>query len=364
MKSNTSSYVSSGVSYNLMDPFKVLAQEQARKTVPKNFKELSLSRGESAYVWEDKDQYRAFVMEGLGSKNLVADEMRKVTDKSYYDTLAQDTVAMIINDLIVVGAKPEVISAYFAVGDSHWFADKQRVHDLVTGWTKACQIADVVWGGGETPTLKDLVYPETIELAGSAVGSIKPKKRLTLGDRLIAGDTIVLIESNGIHANGLTLCRKLAQQLPQDYSTKLPNGKLFGEGLLQPTHIYARLIQSLFKAGIDIHYMVNITGHGWRKLMRARKSFTYVLDTIPKPQPIFSFIQESADISDREMYGNFNMGAGFAIFVAQKDSSKAQTIAQKNNFRAIIAGSVQKGKKQVIIKSKQIIFSEQDLAVR
>src|SRR6185312_3058633 len=116
--------------------------------------EIAASRGESAYVWEEKDSYRAIVVEGLGTKNLVADETRKFTNKTHYEAIAQDTVAMIVNDLVVVGADPQVVNAYFAIGNSDWFSDNERATDLVEGWAKACEMSGAVWGGGETPTLK------------------------------------------------------------------------------------------------------------------------------------------------------------------------------------------------------------------
>lgn len=361
-------YASTGVAYEAMDPFKRFAQQKGKET-SRNLKafgmrEIEASRGESAYVWEEKSCYRALVIEGLGTKNRVADETRKITGKTYYDAIAQDTVAMIVNDLIVVGAAPQVVNAYFAVGSSDWFSDEKRAKDLVTGWASACTIAGAVWGGGETPTLKGIVEPDTIDLAGSAVGIIQPKKRLLLGEKLTPGDAILLVESSGIHANGLTLARTIAGKLPKGFKTKLEDGSTYGEALLRPTHIYVKLVQDLFDAGIDIHYMVNITGHGWRKLMRANRDFTYVIEKIPKPQPVFAFIQHHSGNDDMEMYGNFNMGAGFAVYMSQKDVKKAQHIASKYRLQTWHAGYIESGQKQVIIKPRKITFSAQSLAVR
>lgn len=362
-------YASTGVNYDAMDPFKRLAQLRARTTSQNlehfGMKEVEASRGESAYVWEEQDGYRAFVVEGLGTKNLVADETRKITGKTYYDALAQDTVAMIVNDLIVVGAEPQVINAYFAVGSSDWFSDEERAKDLVEGWAKACNLAGVVWGGGETPTLKGIIEPNTIDLSGSAIGIVKPKEHLTLGDKLIPGDAIFLIESSGIHANGLTLARTIASKLPDGYATQLSDGKSYGESLLAPTHIYAGLTRDLFEAGIDIHYMVNITGHGWRKLMRANRNLSYVIDKIPEPQPVFKFIQEQSGNNDTEMYGNFNMGAGFAIFIPQESVPLAQKIAkEKHGFNSWRAGYVEEGQRQVVIKPKNIVYKGETLGIR
>lgn len=355
----TISYESSGVKYSSIDPLKIMAQRAAAKTGGS-----AAFRGESAFVWEEKDCYRALVIEGLGTKNLVADAMRAITGKTYYDAIAKDCVAMIVNDLITVGAAPQVVNAYFAVGDTRWFTDNKRARDLVRGWANACVEADAVWGGGETPVLKGVIIPDTIDLAGSAAGIVTPKKRLLSGDRLTPGDAIILIESSGIHANGLTLARAIAEKLPQGYATKLSDGSMYGESLLRPTHIYTRLIEALFQGGIAIHYGVNITGHGWRKLMRANRTLTYTLHTLAQPSPLFSFLQHHGKLGDRDMYETFNMGAGFAVFVSPSDAARTVAIAKRSGLHAWNAGTVSRGVRQVIIKSKGIVFSSKTLTIR
>ena len=379
MAASKITYSSTGVDYSVMDPLKKLAQKLGKQT-SKNlevfgFKEVAQSRGESAYVWEEKDCYRAFVTEGLGTKNLVADEIQKVTGKTYYDSIAKDTVAAIVNDILTVGALPQVVNAYFGSGGPDWFLDTTRSTALVEGWTKACEEAGATWGGGETPGLKGIINEQTLDLAGACIGIIQPKERLTLGDKLDSGDVILLIESSGIHANGLSLARKVADNLPKRYSTKLADGSVYGEALLIPTHIYVSLVKDLFEAGVDIHYMVNITGHGWRKLMRANKQFSYIINEIPTPQPIFNFIKENSDNTDEQMYATFNMGAGFAIYLPANQVDKAQSIIAKHNLKSWNAGEVKTGEKQVVInrgtiptrvgiKSKNIIFAADSLGVR
>ncbi len=361
-------YSGSGVRYKTMDTLKRFAQESGVRTA-KNLRkaeaaEVPASRGESAYVWEEKDSYRAFVMEGLGTKNLVADAMGRITGKTYYDAIAKDAVAMIVNDLVVVGAAPMVVSAYFAVGDSAWFTHTKRVRDLLRGWAAACSEAGATWGGGETATLKGILNRDTIDLAGSAVGRIYPKKRLTLGGKITIGDAIVLVESNGIHSNGLTLARAIADRLPMGYKTKLPDGSQYGEALLRPSHIYASLVRDVFDAGVDIHYMVHITGHGWRKLMRADKQASYIIGKIPDSQPLFSFLQKHSGASDRELYGTFNMGAGFAFYIRPADVNKVLLAAKKHGMRAWEAGFVARGPKRVVIKEKNIVFAASSLSIR
>ena len=155
MNKSKVTYSKAGVNYNVMDPLKKLAQGAGKQTSKNllNFglHEVEESRGESAYVWEEENAFRAFVIEGLGTKNLVADEMAKITGKTYYAAIAQDTIAAIVNDLITVGAMPQVINAYFGSGGPEWFSDTARSKALVEGWTKACNIAGATWGGGETP---------------------------------------------------------------------------------------------------------------------------------------------------------------------------------------------------------------------
>ncbi len=368
MKRQKINYSSTGVNYSVMDPLKKIAQKMGQQT-SKNllnfgYKEVAESRGESAYVWEEEDCYKAFVIEGLGTKNLVADQMQKITGKTYYDLIAQDTIAAIVNDVVTVGALPFIINAYFGSGGPDWYSDTNRSAALVEGFAKACEIAGATWGGGETPGLKGIINEQTLDLAGSCVGIIKPKNRLTIGDKLQSGDAILLIESSGIHANGLSLARSVAEKLPEGYQTKLNDGMTFGNAVLIPSHIYVSLIKDLFDAEIDIHYMVNITGHGWRKLMRANREFTYTINQLPTPQPIFDFIQKHSGNSDEEMYGNFNMGTGFAIYLPIDQVEKAQEIARSHNLKSWNAGTVEEGKKQVIIKPKNITFSAETLGVR
>lgn len=361
-------YSKSGVNYTSLDSFKRLSQSQAKNTSfnleKSDFTEALESRGESAYVWEEEDSYRAFVLEALGTKNLIADKMRKVTGKTYYDFIGQDTVACVINDLIVVGAKPLVLNMFAGVGTSEWFDDEKRSRDLAEGFAKACNLAGTTWGGGETPGLKNVIEENAIVLAGAATGIIKPKSRLVLGDKLKEGDSIILIESNGIHTNGLSLARAIAKDLPQGFATKMSNGNMFGEALLLPSFIYSKLVEDLLEKNINIHYMVHITGHGFRKIMRANKELTYEIENLPPVSELFKFIQEKSGFKDEEMYGTFNMGAGFAIFTPAEFAEKVIEIAKDSGFKAWVAGRVMEGEKQVSIEPLNITYPGRSLKVR
>lgn len=366
MKSITYSQV--GDNYNTKDPIKRLALAAARQT-SKNlkrhgFEEVSESRGESAYIWKQGGVYMASMVEGLGTKNLVADEVRKITGKTYYDVVSSDTIAYIINDLITVGAKPLVIHAYWAIEDNFWLNDKERMQDLIGGWKSACDLSGATWGGGETPTLKQIIVPNTIDLAGSAVGIIGDESRLITEKKLRAGDRILLLKSNGINASGISLARAVAKRLPDRYGEKLSDGTLYGEALLTKCNIYAKLIQDLLDNGVDIHYINYISGHGLRKIMRANRNFTYVLEKIFDAQEVFLFIQQHANLSDYEMYQTFNMGQDYVIFIPENDVEKAQRIVSKNGFESLEAGYVEKGERKVVIKPKNITFEGKTLDLR
>src|SRR5688572_19643194 len=270
-RSSPMSYEQSGVRYDALDAFKRACQRMAGATA----KELSIHglaeapnvRGESAYLIEADDRYLAHVEEGLGTKNLVADAMLEKTGKSFYANVGVDTVATIVNDLVTTGGLPISVAMHAAVGDSAWFDNTQRAEDLARGFADACHRAGAVWGGGETPALKGIVNPNTIVLAGSAIGQIQPKSNRIAGD-VESGDAIILLASSGVHTNGLTLCRAIADRLPEGYLTKMSDGRAYGEGLLDPSVIYVRYVAAVQNAGIRLHYAAHVTGHGWRKLMR------------------------------------------------------------------------------------------------
>lgn len=368
----TLSYEQAGVNYDLIDPLKVSAQRAAAATAghlaAHGFSEVKASRGESAYVVDVGPFYIASIVECLGSKALVADEMAALTGRSWYEGIAQDTIAMAVNDLITVGATPLVVQAYWAAGGSDWFSDAARAQALVAGWKKACDTCQVAWGGGETPALAGIVEGGRIDLAASCTGLINPKQRLSVGDRLAAGDVIVLLDSSGIHANGLSLARKLLERLPGGWLTEIDPvnhpGLRYGEALLAPTVLYSPVTEALWAAGIVPHYCANITGHGWRKLLRHPAGFTYRIHTVPPVPPVLQFIQHHAQQDDREAYGTLNMGAGFALFMAAADAERTVQIAQGLGIGARLAGVVEAGDKQVLIEPLGIRFGDDELQLR
>ncbi len=362
------SYDQAGVQYDLIDPLKVAAPRAAAATAghlaAHGFGEIEASRGESAYVVDVGPFMVASIVECLGSKALVADEMHRLTGQAYYAGIAQDTIAMAVNDLITVGATPLVVQAYWAAGGSEWFADAARAQALVAGWKAACDACRVAWGGGETPALAGIVERGRIDLAAACTGLVNPKERLTLGEKLGPGDAIVLLASSGIHANGLSLARKLAERLPQGYLTEIEPGLGYGQALLAPTLLYPAVTEALWAAGVRVHYAANITGHGWRKLLRHPRTLSYRIHTVPPVPPVLRFIQQQAGQDDTEAYGTLNMGAGFALYVAAEDAERTVATARACGVPAWVAGQVEAGPKRLTIEPLGITYSGEDLQLR
>jgi phosphoribosylformylglycinamidine cyclo-ligase len=365
------SYEQAGVKYELIDPLKVAAQRAAASTAGHlarhAFEEVTASRGESAYVVDLGHFYLASIVECLGTKTLVADAMWR-DGENFFAAIAQDTIAMAVNDLVTVGATPLVVQAYWAAGGSDWFADSARAQALVQGWKAACDAIGASWGGGETPALAGIVEEGRIDLAASCTGLVNPKPRLTLGEHLGSGDAIVLLQSSGIHANGLSLARKIAERLPQGYQTPIGSetepGLRYGPALLAPTLLYSPVTEALWAAGVRVHYAANITGHGWRKLLRHPKALTYRVHTLPPVPRVLRFMQQQAAMGDAEAYGTLNMGAGFALFVHGDDAERTVATARAQGIEAWVAGRVEAGAKQLFIEPIGVHWGAEELQLR
>jgi phosphoribosylformylglycinamidine cyclo-ligase len=362
-------YENSGVDYGPLDAFKRACQREAAGTnyalKAMNLTEPQSVRGESAYLLESPDEFLAHVEEGLGTKNLVADAMLRLTGKSFYANIGIDTVATIVNDLITTGALPISVAMHAAVGDAAWFAQGTRGEDLARGFAEGCRRSGAVWGGGETPALRGIVDANSIVLAGSAIGRIKPKS-LRFNGQLADGDLIILLASSGVQTNGLTLCRALADRLQEGYLTRIEDGRTYGEALLDASIIYAPFIAQCQKSGARIKYAVHVTGHGWRKLMRLDEPFVYRMTQLGDVPAVFQFIQKMGPVDVREAYATFNMGAGFAVYVGPGDAGTCLSAARAVGLTAWVGGSVvrQNSRKAVEIQPLGITFEADSLQVR
>jgi phosphoribosylformylglycinamidine cyclo-ligase len=360
----SSAYGAAGVDYEALDAGKRDALTAALATsgllAAHGGRALDDSRGEPAFVFELGDHTLAFVLEGLGTKSMIARAVEREMGLSRFDNVAYDTVAAIVNDLCCVGALPLVVNAYFATGSSDWYDNRERRAALLEGWRVGCVDAGATWGGGESPSLPGLVNADDIELAGSAVGLV-PAGGAILGAELAPGDEIVLVASSGLHANGSSLARMIAARLEDGYGTPLPSGRSFGEALLDRSVIYAGLVRALLHAGVEVHYLSHITGHGLLKLMRPARELTYRITALPDVHEVLSFLAEQADMSPRAAYSTFNMGCGFAVYCAPGAGAEVVRLAREGGLEACAAGVVEAGPRRVILEPVEVLFESSDL---
>jgi phosphoribosylformylglycinamidine cyclo-ligase len=361
-----SAYGAAGVDYQMLDAGKrnalteALATSPALLTAPGGARAVDESRGEPAFVFEAGGQTLAFVIEGLGTKSVIARACEDQLGAHGFHAVAYDTVAAVVNDLCCVGAVPLVVNAYFATGGSDWYSHQDRQAGLLAGWRQACEHAGATWGGGESPALSGLVSADEIELAGSAVGLV-PSGSPILGADLADGDEIVFVDSSGLHTNGASLARRIAAQLPGGYGFELPGGATFGRALLEPSVIYVPLVRVLLGSDVDVHYLSHITGHGFLKLMRPRPEFTYVIGSLPEVPEVLSFLVAQAEMSPAEAYQTFNMGAGFAVYCAAGDGNRVVSLADACGMRAHVAGHVLAGPRRVVLPGLGVTFESDAL---
>src|SRR3989344_4757517 len=362
-----------GVNYEALDYFKRCALKAARETLS-NTEHLGITVirdtiGDSATLTVSKAPIHrvADVTEGLGTKNLVADAINRLTISdevhktifgSCYRGIARDTVAMIVNDLVTLSAQPIGVKMHLAIGSARWFENESRWRDLISGWQEACNEIGASWTGGETSESRGIINADHALLSGSAWGII-PGVVSGISRHIENGDAILLLASSGVHANGLTDARENARRLTHSYKTEInDDGLTYGDALLIPTTLYVKTVLQMIRVVISVPYAANITWHGWRKLMRHREPFVYVIETLPPVSKIFTFMQKHGEMSDARAYETWNMGAGFALYIPERFVAQAKHIAESNGIRAYYAGHVEKRDevKQVFIKPKDLIL--------
>jgi phosphoribosylformylglycinamidine cyclo-ligase len=359
------SYREAGVDYDALDAGKRLAMAKALSTSPlleaRGARALDASRGEPAFVFELDGRSFAFVVEGLGTKSIVARHVLERQGINRFADVAYDTVAAILNDLCCVGALPLVVNAYFATGASEWYADAARSTALLEGWRRACADAGCAWGGGESPSLPGLLDARDIELAGAAVGVLPEGRAPILGEQLAAGDEIVLVASSGLHANGASLARLVAERLPGGYATELGDGTSFGEALLAPSLMYAPLVAAALRERLALSYLSHITGHGLLKLMRPARELSYRIERLPPVPAVLDFLVEQAGLQPHAAYSTFNMGSGFALYCGGGAGARVVELAGELGLPALLAGRVEDGPRRVILEPVEVCFEDDEL---
>ncbi len=267
--------------------------------------------------------------DGVGSKVLIADALKK------WDTVGIDCIAMNVNDMICIGAKPIAFVDYFAVQKY----DNKMAKDIGKGLAKGAEMAGISIIGGETTILPEIV--KGFDLAGTCLGYVEKTKIIT-GKDIALGDSIIGLRSSGIHSNGLTLARKIVKSKKLTYKHNFPGTKIkIGEELLKPTRIYVKEVQNVIEK-FEVKGMAHITGGGLRNLPRLKRNVEFRITSPLKPHEIFKQLQKLGNVKDKEMYQTFNMGMGFAI-IANKGEAEGILKLLKGKVEAKVVGEVVKG---------------------
>ncbi len=278
--------------------------------------------------------------DGVGTKLKIAFLMDK------HDTVGIDCVAMCVNDIICVGAKPLVFLDYIACGKNY----PERIASIVSGVAEGCVQSGAVLSGGETAEMPGFYPEDEYDLAGFSFGVVDKDKILDR-NTMEPGDVVIGLPSSGVHSNGFSLVRKVFDVEHADLKTPLDEleGKSLGEALLEPTKIYVKPMLALFDE-VHVRSVSHITGGGFYeniprsipdgKCAVIDKSSVRVL-------PIFQLLQKTGDISEHDMFNTYNMGVGMTCVVPADEADKALEVLHENGEDAYVIGHIEEGSEKI-----------------
>ncbi|MBQ4071214.1 MAG: phosphoribosylformylglycinamidine cyclo-ligase [Clostridia bacterium] len=280
--------------------------------------------------------------DGVGTKLKIAFLMDK------HDTVGIDCVAMCVNDIICVGAKPLFFLDYIACGKNF----PEKIASIVAGVAEGCVQSGAALIGGETAEMPGFYPIDEYDLAGFSVGVVDKSKVLDKNS-MKEGDVIIALPSSGVHSNGFSLVRRVFDIENADLKSPREElgGKSLGETLLTPTRIYVKPMLALFEA-VKVKGVSHITGGGFYE--NIPRSFPEGLGAKIKKSdvrvlPIFKLIEKEGNIPERDMYNTYNMGVGMSVVVAKEDAERALEILRANGEDAYILGEVVKSDEGVIL---------------
>ena len=280
--------------------------------------------------------------DGVGTKLKLAFLLDK------HDTVGIDCVAMCVNDIICCGAKPLLFLDYIACGKNY----PEKIAEIVSGIAEGCVQAGCELVGGETAEMPGFYSVDEYDLAGFSVGAVDKAKVLD-NSKVAEGDVIIALSSSGVHSNGFSLVRKVFDVENSDITSPVEalGGKSIGETLLTPTKIYVKPMLALFEE-VTVKSVSHITGGGFYENIprsipdglgaKVNKSAVKIL-------PIFTLLQETGNIPERDMFNTFNMGVGMSVVVNKEDAQKAIEILKANGEDAYIIGEIIKSDDKIII---------------
>jgi len=271
--------------------------------------------------------------DGVGTKVAIAQALDK------HDTIGQDLVGMVVDDIVVVGARPLFMTDYIACGR----VVPARIADIVKGIALACSETGTALVGGETAEHPGLLGPDDYDVAGAAVGVVEADKALG-PERVVDGDVVVAIASSGLHSNGFSLVRHILSQAGVGYTDSSNDLGVWGEALLVPTRLYTTpLLGVIDELPGAIHSLSHVTGGGiaanlarvlpigsWVDLERATWS----------PDPVFRVLADLGSMTLEETEGTWNLGIGMFAVVAADASAAVIASIESAGIPAWEAGRV------------------------
>ena len=332
-------YSDSGVDIDeanqLIDNIKPIVRQTLNKNV------LSNIGGFGALYELDINHYKKPVLvsgtDGVGTKIMLAREL------SCFDQIGIDLVAMCVNDVITLGAKPLFFLDYFATSK----LKSSEATNIIKGIAEGCLQSDIALIGGETAEMPGVYQSGDFDLAGFCVGVVDYEKIID-GQHIKPTDSIIGIESSGPHSNGYSLIRKIIEVNSINLQDKLDNRTL-GEAIIQPTTIYAKAINHLQKT-YEIHGMAHITGGGFKEnIVRILpENINAEIDLNAWQQPkVFNWIQTVGNVDHEEMLRTFNCGIGYVLVVSNSDSKRVINKLAETGHNAFLIGEITTGKKEV-----------------
>ncbi|MDT0345047.1 phosphoribosylformylglycinamidine cyclo-ligase [Streptomyces litchfieldiae] len=275
----------------------------------------------------------ASATDGVGTKVAIAQRM------DVHDTIGQDLVAMVVDDLVVCGAEPLFMTDYICAGKVY----PERVAAIVKGIAEGCVLAGCALVGGETAEHPGLLEPDEYDVAGAATGVVEADRVLG-ADRVRPGDAVLAMAASGLHSNGYSLVRhvffdRAGWALDRDVADF---GRTLGEELLHPTRIYSLDCLALAEA-VEVHAFAHVTGGGLAgNLARVvpdglharvrRESWT--------PPPVFDAVGSVGRVEREELERTLNMGVGMVAVVPQDSVAPALALLAERNLPAWVAGEI------------------------
>ena len=274
--------------------------------------------------------------DGVGTKIAIAQALDK------HDTIGLDLVGMVVDDIVVVGAKPMFMTDYIACGK----VVPARIAEIVTGIANGCSATGTALVGGETAEHPGLLGPDDYDVAGAAVGAVEASKLLG-AERVRGGDIVLGLEASGLHSNGFSLVRHiLAEQNIGFTETSAEFGGVVGEVLLEPTRLYTTPLLQLLDAGVDVHALSHITGGGIAaNLARVLPigSQVEVERSSWTPPEVFRVLASLGGLGLVETEGTWNLGVGMIAIVGADVADPAIAQLAASGIRAWQLGVVSMG---------------------